>query len=421
MHGAFIKIDGNFPSINGYKTKAIISHVKDETDNKYYNMVTFNDVFFNTADALKYSTLAPNCDHCGYNRSRNSTVILHNTDTGEEQQVGTTCLNNFIPKDFEAIFTNYNAMMETIISIQNGSNEGDDSNYEELNLKDFNYLVAVTFNIIGKHGLTPKSKSNSTASYISNYIRNYTRSLEPLSTDHSVESRERNKEIREAREMVDGYAPSIQDLDDVAIKMDKVLENLKALKASGKIDSFQTNILSTIVKFKGKHTKKVGQANGMLPWIANEYIKIGKGYRSTPGGKKASTETSSSMTLAGKVLAIIDNTVRKNGIVKGKDAGSTFDHVVRQVEGDNPLPVSEASIKSTNVKLADFINYYKIFSNSDFTDNVLDIAIKFKKSIDMNEDIPFSAIKRYLGLGVWIFGLYYKNEAQIKKFNETKF
>ena len=39
----------------------------------------------------------------------------------------------------------------------------------------------------------------------------------------------------------------------------------------------------------------------------------------------------------------------------------------------------------------------------------------------MNEDIPFSTIKRYLGLGVWIFGLYYKNEAQIKKFNETKF
>lgn len=36
------------------------------------------------------------CDHCGHNRRRKTTVLVANTETGERKNVGTTCLKDFL-------------------------------------------------------------------------------------------------------------------------------------------------------------------------------------------------------------------------------------------------------------------------------------------------------------------------------------
>lgn len=44
----------------------------------------------------KYKTCPPNCDHCNVNRKRNATFLVANDETGDELQVGSTCVDDFI-------------------------------------------------------------------------------------------------------------------------------------------------------------------------------------------------------------------------------------------------------------------------------------------------------------------------------------
>jgi hypothetical protein len=47
----------------------------------------------------KFRTVAPNCDHCNIRRKRRDTFVIRNDETGEFQQVGSTCLADFLGHD----------------------------------------------------------------------------------------------------------------------------------------------------------------------------------------------------------------------------------------------------------------------------------------------------------------------------------
>lgn len=44
-------------------------------------------------------SVAPNCDHCGAKRRRRDTFVIRNDETGDFQQVGSTCLEDFFGHD----------------------------------------------------------------------------------------------------------------------------------------------------------------------------------------------------------------------------------------------------------------------------------------------------------------------------------
>ena len=46
-----------------------------------------------------FRTAAPNCDHCGHRRMRRDTFVVHNEQTGEFKQIGSTCLADFLGHD----------------------------------------------------------------------------------------------------------------------------------------------------------------------------------------------------------------------------------------------------------------------------------------------------------------------------------
>lgn len=47
----------------------------------------------------RFRTAAPNCQHCNHNRKRRDTFVLHNAETNEFKQVGSTCLEEFLGHD----------------------------------------------------------------------------------------------------------------------------------------------------------------------------------------------------------------------------------------------------------------------------------------------------------------------------------
>ncbi len=48
---------------------------------------------------IRYRDSRPDCDHCGHKRARRDTFLVHNADTGETKQIGSTCLSDFLGHD----------------------------------------------------------------------------------------------------------------------------------------------------------------------------------------------------------------------------------------------------------------------------------------------------------------------------------
>lgn len=88
-----VYITAETPKIDGWTFAARIDH-SNETGNIIRSVP---NIRCEIPEA--YRTSQPNCDHCKVKRYRRDTFVIHNDETGEFQQVGTNCLEDFFGHD----------------------------------------------------------------------------------------------------------------------------------------------------------------------------------------------------------------------------------------------------------------------------------------------------------------------------------
>lgn len=100
-----------------------------------------------------------NCDHCGYNRIRNHSILIRHMDTNEYLQVGSTCVKDFFAGNDPADFMFYASIkFDTIIGgIKEESSFG--SYGREYSGYDIESVLTVTAAAIEKWGWMSRSKA----------------------------------------------------------------------------------------------------------------------------------------------------------------------------------------------------------------------------------------------------------------------
>ena len=86
-----VMVFGRVPVLDGWMAIGFIEHFSDSA-----NMVTNLSKDYPLGKEW-YNNVESKCDHCRHNRYRKKTFVLKNFETKEEMQVGSSCLNDFIP------------------------------------------------------------------------------------------------------------------------------------------------------------------------------------------------------------------------------------------------------------------------------------------------------------------------------------
>jgi len=84
-----VKIEGQEPIIRGWRVKAALDHTALSTG------ALIKTLGRGGRGLEDYRHRGPTCDHCRVNRMRSKTYILENIATGEQKQVGRSCLKDF--------------------------------------------------------------------------------------------------------------------------------------------------------------------------------------------------------------------------------------------------------------------------------------------------------------------------------------
>lgn len=89
----FVIVSGTTPVIEGWEFLAIVQH--DRLGNKLHRMPSWARNSTEEIDLTRFEFTGRICEHCNKNRIRNATYLVHNRETGETRQVGSTCLGDF--------------------------------------------------------------------------------------------------------------------------------------------------------------------------------------------------------------------------------------------------------------------------------------------------------------------------------------
>lgn len=106
-----VEIEGRMPVFNGWKFLASIEHntsriddrfLKENQPRNYINATAWLDdreiqVIESQREFLQ--DCPANCEHCDLPRNRNQTFLLENTETQEQKQVGSSCIDDFLGHD----------------------------------------------------------------------------------------------------------------------------------------------------------------------------------------------------------------------------------------------------------------------------------------------------------------------------------
>jgi hypothetical protein len=98
------EITGEAPSYNGWKFLAVL----DWDD--FAGLVVRTSPGVESVD--RSSLVEGYCDHCNTNRRRNLTYLVLNTETGEQKQVGSTCIKDFLGWDGTPVFVSEQEVRE---------------------------------------------------------------------------------------------------------------------------------------------------------------------------------------------------------------------------------------------------------------------------------------------------------------------
>lgn len=106
------------------------------------------------ADPIDRSSLNQGfCDHCKTNRQRNNTYLVHNDETGQQLQVGSTCIKDFLGWDASVVFVDEDSVASDLgLGYGNGASD----------CVGTLYALSVAWALIKMDGYKPASSYGST-------------------------------------------------------------------------------------------------------------------------------------------------------------------------------------------------------------------------------------------------------------------
>jgi len=147
----FIKviITGQAPQLDEWEVAAKVEHQK--FDNHYENIISSALTSGRIAPEVilfKPETIAPNCQHCESKRKRKTTFLLMNNKTSEVVQIGSTCIEDFIPRASLKTLLFQFSLSEELNRFKGNNGEGKDKegSYADLN----RFISSVLFSIDNK-------------------------------------------------------------------------------------------------------------------------------------------------------------------------------------------------------------------------------------------------------------------------------
>lgn len=172
------------------------------------------------------------CDHCKSQRHRKNTYLVQHTDTGEQRQVGSTCLKDFLGWSAMPSFLSAQKVEEELDAAMGGFP------------KDFTVetVLACAWAVVKRNGFVPAS----TCGYGETPTRDIVNLLldpPPLSVDAQDAAREHAPYIEEAR----GMATKLRDwlLSDEFDGTSEYVLNMKAVAGAGHVGSRQFGLLAS--------------------------------------------------------------------------------------------------------------------------------------------------------------------------------
>lgn len=148
-----VDVEG-FAKVNGWEFVATIDH--HENRNVIRNIIDL-DI------PEKYWTCRPGCDHCKTARPRKDTYLIHNVETGEFKQVGTSCLRDFTGGYDAELAAAYMSMYDMLIEGESteGYSFGSYTPYYEID-----DILKMSKSIISKMGYASSTSETATPTKI---------------------------------------------------------------------------------------------------------------------------------------------------------------------------------------------------------------------------------------------------------------
>ena len=108
-----VTYSGEFPIIKGWNLAAVVEHSRVDVE-KNGNKVRVLPNYEEKIDRVKLVDIPSVCEHCNTKRFRKNTYTLHNPDTDEYRQVGSTCIKDFLGENDPSYIVNSAKYIEYI-------------------------------------------------------------------------------------------------------------------------------------------------------------------------------------------------------------------------------------------------------------------------------------------------------------------
>ncbi len=265
-----VVFDGEPPIKKGWNFLALIEH--GFINGKYVNIVkapSFLDEKSEVALLKIMPHLAackPNCTHCNTSRERSKTFIAQNLTTGDIQQVGSTCIDDFIGKDsLLEILEGFNYKI-LIDGFLDPDDEYGSISMSLLNQKSVLLAMAVSCEITERNGFTSaKNETDTTPSNRSRMQYSFKMLDSPAHKEimQSIVDGTPNQYIEKAKAIIDKVLSQKQDTSFII--------NAISICKRGVIDvydSYTAGILSALPNWHMREEEKLF-LNGR---IANEHF-----------------------------------------------------------------------------------------------------------------------------------------------------
>jgi hypothetical protein len=252
-----VLLDCTIPQINGWEFIGRIDHANGELGNIVRALP-------NKEIPEKYRHTGCKCDHCNINRFRRDTYILQNVETQETQQVGSSCLKDFLGGNDPVKL----AKMAELLSYANEcakgytNSVGEDRRYLVLN--EYLQFVSMATRMQGyfvSRSMAQEKGMESTSGKALGLLHH-------VHMDYSEEISARDEELAEkAIEWAAGLSESGKPMNDYE-------HNINVLAVSGTIEYRSCGYAASMIIAYQK-------AHGLLP----EYVKKTSNYLGEKGAK----------------------------------------------------------------------------------------------------------------------------------------
>jgi len=164
---------GEIPIIKGWNLAAAVEHSRVQENEINYNTVRSVPGY---DDLVDLRTAPPTCDHCGHNRFRKNTYLLHNSETNEFCRVGSSCVKDFLGDVDPTYIVNSAKHLKFLQTFLDEFERIPGGSYiEEFDIKE---VLTITNAVIRKTGWLSRGKvmdtgGFATADYVSEILNTY--------------------------------------------------------------------------------------------------------------------------------------------------------------------------------------------------------------------------------------------------------